>query len=223
MFFEKDGHGVDMTRHKTVIVGVLASGGGTNMQAIIDRIEAGSLNARIAAVVGNNSGAGALDRARRHGIPAFHLSRLTHPVPDDLDRAMLNILQTHNVEWLVLAGYMRPVGAKTLAAYRDRILNIHPALLPKFGGEGMYGIRVHEAVLEAGETESGVTVHLVTEEYDTGPILAQRRVPVLKTDTPETLQQRVLADEHRIYGDVIAAIADGRLTVRNGCPSVRID
>lgn len=216
-------YGNGMAKRKTVVIGILASGGGTNMQAIIDRIDAGSLNARISVVIGNNSSAEALDRARRHGIPAFHLSRLTHPASDELDRAMLNILHTHGVDWLVLAGYMRPVGTKTLAAYRDRVLNIHPALLPKFGGEGMYGIHVHEAVIEAGEAESGVTVHLVTTEYDTGPIIAQRRVPVLKTDTPSTLQQRVLSEEHRIYGDVIAAIADGRLTVNKGRLSIRID
>ncbi|HDS74553.1 MAG TPA: phosphoribosylglycinamide formyltransferase [Firmicutes bacterium] len=212
-----------MAKRKTVVIGVLASGGGTNMQAIIDRIESGSLDARIAVVVGNNSGAGALDRARRHGIPAFHLSRLTHPSPDELDRVMVNILRAHGVQWLVLAGYMRQVGRKTLTEYRDRILNIHPALLPKYGGEGMYGIHVHEAVIDAGETETGVTVHLVTEKYDTGPIIAQRCVAVRNDDTPGSLQKRVLVEEHRIYADVIAAIADGRLTVVDGHPSIRVE
>lgn len=211
-----------MNTVKPLRVGVLASGGGTNMQAIIDRTESGELNAQIATVISNNSDAGALERARRHGIPALHLSSRTHRCERCLDSAISEALKRHAVEWVLLAGYMKHVGPHTLQSFRDRILNIHPALLPKHGGPGMYGMRVHEAVIAAADTESGVTVHLVTGEYDAGPIVAQRRIPVHETDTPETLQKRVLAEEHHIYGDVLHAIVTGTLTVEDGKPSTII-
>ena len=213
---------VNMTGIKPIRIGALASGGGTNLQAIIDRSEAGTLAAQVVLVISNNSDSGAMERARRHGIPALHLSRITHPEPDALDAAMCDALVRHGVELVVLAGYMRPVGRRVLKAFSDRILNIHPALLPKFGGKGMYGIHVHEAVLAAGEKQTGVTVHLVTPEYDAGPTLAQRTVPVEPGDTPETLQKRVLAVEHVLYAEVIQAIAEGRLKIVNGRPSVRL-
>ena len=203
-------------------LGALASGGGTNLQAIIDRSEAGTLHAKVVVVIGNNSEAGVFDRARRHGIPAIHLSRATHDDEGDLDLAIRDALRAHGVEWIILAGYMRPIGRMVLEEYRDRILNIHPALLPKFGGKGMYGLRVHAAVLAAGENETGVTVHLVTTDYDTGPVLGQRKVPVLSGDTPETLQKRVLEQEHRLYAEVIEAIASGDLKIDAGRPSRRI-
>lgn len=207
---------------RPIRLGVLASGGGTNLQALIDRSEAGKLSARVVVVVSNNSDAGALERARRHGIPVFHLSRVTHPDPERLDAAIRGALLQQRAQLVCLAGYMRPVGPLVRAAYRDAIVNIHPALLPKFGGPGMHGLRVHEAVLRAGERETGVTVHLVTPEYDAGPALAQRKVPVGPDDTPETLQQRVLAVEHELYAEVIQAIAEGRLTIRAGAPSGRL-
>jgi len=201
-------------------LGVLASGGGTNLQALIDRSEAGTLSARVVVVISNNSDAGALERARRHGIPALHLSRATHPEPERLDAAIRDALLQHGANLVCLSGYMRPLGRLTLDAYPDAILNIHPALLPRFGGKGMYGIRVHEAVLQAGEKETGVTVHLVTPKYDEGPVLGQRRVPVMPNDTPEELQRRVLAVEHALYAEVVDAIAEGRLAIRDGVPSV---
>ena len=122
-------------------------------------------------------------------------------------------MQRHEVEVICLAGYMKKLGAEVLTAYEGRILNIHPALLPKFGGQGMYGMRVHEAVLAAGERESGATVHLVDEEYDHGQILAQEKVPVKAGDTPETLQKRVLAVEHRLYAVTLARIAAGEIPI----------
>jgi phosphoribosylglycinamide formyltransferase-1 len=145
------------------------------------------------------------------GIPTCHVSAATHPDPDALDRAILGALREHGVELVVLAGYMRKLGPRTLAAYRGRILNIHPALLPRFGGPGMYGKRVHEAVLAAGETITGVTIHLVDEQYDAGPILAQREVPILPGDTSEALAARVLAEEHRLYVETLQRICDGGL------------
>ena len=200
-------------------IGVLASGGGSNMQAIIDRCEDGTLPAEVVCVISNNSTSGAMERAAKHGIAAYHMSSVTHPDPGALDTAMCEAMRKHGVGLVALCGYMKKIGPRMLKAFEPYILNIHPALLPKFGGKGMYGIHVHEAVLAAGETESGVTVHLVNAQYDTGPIVAQRRAPVVPGDTPESLQQRVLAVEHAIYADVILALAEGRLDVSSGEPS----
>ncbi len=192
-------------------LGVLASHGGSNFQAILDAIEAGTLPARAGVVISNNSGAGALERARRAGVPALHLSGATHPDPAALDEAIAAALRQHGVELVVCAGYMRRVGARVLAAFPRRVVNIHPALLPRFGGRGMHGIHVHEAVLAAGVRETGVTVHLVDEIYDHGPILAQARVPVCEGDTPEGLQARVLKTEHRLYPETLCRIACGEI------------
>ena len=192
-------------------LGFMASGGGTNMQSIIDACRDGSLQAEPCAVISNNSKSGALERARRAGIPGYHLSGRTHPDPDDLDRAILHALQERGVNLICLAGYMKLMGARTVAAYRGRILNIHPALLPRHGGSGFYGHHVHEAVLAAGDVESGPTVHVADEQYDNGPILAQIKVPVLPDDTPDTLAARVLEQEHRIYPETLQRIAVGEI------------
>lgn len=197
-------------------LGFLASHGGSNLQAILDACGSGRLAAVPRVVISNNSGSLALDRARRAGVPAYHLSGATHPDPDALDVAIRGVLQAHGVELVILAGYMRKLGSLTLGAYRGRILNIHPALLPRFGGEGMYGRRVHEAVLAAGAATTGVTVHLVDERYDAGPVLSQCQVPVLPGDTPETLAARVLVEEHRLYVDTLQRICDGRLRLPGG-------
>ena len=194
-------------------LGVLASGGGTNLQAILDRIQEGALHAEVRVVIGNNSQAGALARARAWGAPALHLSSLKLPDPDDLDRAILRALQDRQVEVVVLAGYMKRLGPRTLAAYSNRILNVHPALLPAFGGEGMYGVRVHEAVIAEGVKLTGVTVHFVDEVYDHGPIIAQAATPVGDDDTPETLARRVLTLEHALLPEVIGWMAGGRVRV----------
>ena len=193
-------------------LGVLASHGGTNLQAIIDSCRSGAIDAEVRVVISNNSRSMALERARRAGIPTAHLSGATHPDPDSLDEAIVETLRRHGVQVVALAGYMKMLGPRTLGAYRNRILNIHPSLLPKFGGQGMYGERVHKAVLASGDTVSGVTVHLVDEEYDRGPIVAQAEVPVLPGDTPETLAARVLEQEHILYSETIQRIATASLT-----------
>ncbi|MFB3817052.1 MAG: phosphoribosylglycinamide formyltransferase [Candidatus Methylomirabilales bacterium] len=192
-------------------LGFLASHGGSNMQAIIDACKEGRLDARPCVAISNNSDSMALQRARREGLPAYHLSAVTHPDPAALDAEILRVLRAHGVDLVILAGYMRKLGPAVLQAYGGRILNIHPALLPRFGGQGMFGKRVHEAVLAAGETTTGVTVHLIDEHYDTGPILAQRRVPVLPTDTPDSLAERVLREEHRLYVETLQRICRGEL------------
>jgi phosphoribosylglycinamide formyltransferase-1 len=192
-----------------LVLGLLASHGGSNMQAIIDACKGGRLHAEPAVVISNNSDSMALERARREGISWAHLSRVTHPDPAALDEAILSVLQSHGVNLIVLAGYMKKLGPRTLAHYRGRIVNVHPALLPRYGGVGMYGAHVHRAVLAAGEAETGVTIHLVDEHYDHGRIIAQRRVPVLADDTVDTLAARVLEQEHDLYVETLQRIAAG--------------
>ena len=192
-------------------LGFLASHNGSNMQAILDACKSGALSAVSSVIISNNSESGALIRAVKEGIPSFHLSGKTHPDPAALDRAILDELLKHEVDVVVLAGYMKRLGPATLRQYRGMVLNIHPALLPKFGGKGMYGIHVHQAVIETGERESGVTIHVVDENYDTGLIVAQERVPVLPEDTPETLAARVLACEHRLFPETLQKIATGEI------------
>lgn len=194
-------------------IGVLASHGGSNMQAIIDAIEGATLDAAVVLIISNNSGSGAIERAKRHDLPWKHMSGRTHPGDGVLDLAIRDALVEAGADVIVLAGYMKKIGTKTLETFRGRILNIHPALLPKHGGQGMYGIHPHESVLAAGDEESGATVHAVDEHYDHGPVLRQRRVPVLAGDTPETLQQRVLAEEHVIYAEVLADVVAGKITL----------
>lgn len=198
----------DMTGGKPLKIGVLASGGGSNLQSIIDHSIAGDLGAEVAVVISNNSGAGALARARTHGIPNAHISTITEGSREGEDRRIADELMRRNVDLVVLAGYMKRVGPIVLDAFRGRIINIHPALLPRFGGKGMYGMRVHEAVIAAHEKESGPTVHIVDEKYDHGRILAQKKVPVLPDDTPETLQKRVLAVEHELLPETIRNMAE---------------
>ena len=192
-------------------IGFLASHNGSNMQAIIECCKTGALQATPAVVDSTNSGSGTLARAKQEGIPWYHLSGKTHPNPQELDQAMLNAMLKHAVDTIVLAGYMKKLGPRTLSLFAGRILNIHPALLPKFGGKGMYGIHVHEAVIASGETESGVSVHLVDAEYDTGPVIAQARVPVEPMDTPETLAARVLQREHTFFAETLQEIVTGKI------------
>ena len=201
----------DQTPDRKLPIGVIASHGGTNLQAIMDACANGSLDAEIRMVISNNSRSLALERARRANIATAHLSSVTHPDPASLDAAIADTLTTCGVELVALAGYMRKLGPKTLGRYRNRILNVHPALLPKFGGQGMYGERVHAAVIAAGESVSGVSVHLVDEEYDQGSVVAQAEVPVLPNDTPDTLAARVLEQEHLLYPQTIQRIASGEI------------
>lgn len=200
----------------TLKLGFFASHNGSNMQAIIEACKAGLLDAKPSVVISNNSESGAMEKALHEGIPAHHLSSKTIPDPDQLDQTILDTLHKHQVELIVLAGYMKRLGEKTLAAYQGRVLNIHPALLPKFGGVGMYGMNVHRAVLAAGERETGVTIHMVDREYDHGDILAQCRVPVLLGDTPEFLAARVLEREHSFLVEVLGAIIIGDIKLPSG-------
>jgi len=190
-------------------LGFLASHGGSNMQAIIDQCQNGGIEAEPVLLICNNANANAVERARCAQVPVAILNGKTHGDAEQLDRAMTKALQEAAVDLVVLAGYMKKIGPITLSTFSNRILNIHPSLLPKFGGQGMYGIRVHEAVIDSGESSSGATVHLIDNGYDRGQILRQAMVKVDTNDTPESLQKRVLALEHQLYPNTIAEIASG--------------
>lgn len=194
---------------------VLASGGGTNLQAIIDNIEAGKLNAQIKAVISNNSKAGALERARNHNIPAIHLSHKQFATPEEFDEKLLSILRENETDLVVLAGYMKMLSPTVVRAYKHKILNIHPGLLPSFGGSGMFGIHVHEAVINSGVKVTGVTVHLVDEVYDHGPIILQKCVPILNDDNPKSLAERVLKVEHQTYSEAIQLFAEDKIEIKD--------
>ncbi|OGS35882.1 MAG: phosphoribosylglycinamide formyltransferase [Elusimicrobia bacterium RIFOXYB2_FULL_49_7] len=192
---------------------VFASGSGSNLQSIIDEIENNSLPAHIAFVLSNNSNAFALERARQYRIPAIHFSAVKFPDTREFDNKLLQLLVDNNVELIVLAGYMKLLPAIVVQAFKGKILNIHPGLLPKYGGKGMFGMNVHQAVIAGKEKESGATVFFVTEAYDDGPVILCEKVPVLADDTPELLAKRVLAVEHRIYPEAIRQVCSGRVVM----------
>ncbi|HVF39476.1 MAG TPA: phosphoribosylglycinamide formyltransferase [Gemmatimonadaceae bacterium] len=188
-------------------IAVLASGGGTNLQALIDFYAGERVTAAgtIALVASDRAGAYALERARAAALPAEVFD------PSDDGRGLLTLFERYSIDIVVLAGYLRRIPTSVVSAYRDRIINIHPGLLPEFGGPGMYGERVHKAVLESGTKVSGVTVHIVDEEYDHGSVIAQWRVGVREDDTAVSLAARVLSAEHTIYPrvvDMVAALSD---------------
>ena len=190
---------------------ILVSGRGSNMLALIDACERGRLQASVELVISNNADSMALASAKDKNIDTAHLSSRTHPDADALDVAMKQSLQQHNIDYVLLAGFMKKIGPKTLTAYKGKMINIHPSLLPKFGGQGMFGINVHKAVIEAGEKETGVTIHLVDGEYDKGAILAQRTVKVDADDTAESLAAKVLKIEHILFAETIQKIIDGSI------------
>lgn len=195
----------------TLRLGVLASGNGSNFQAILDACASSQLDATVQVLVGNNSKAFAFDRARAAGIPSRHISAKTHPNPEALDAAICETLQDHHVNLVCLAGYMKKLGPQLLRSFHNRILNIHRAPLPQYGGEGMYGDAILEALLRDRATEGGATVHLVDEEYDHGRILAFKPMPIRRDDTVETLAARVLTIEHQLYPATLQRIASGEL------------
>jgi phosphoribosylglycinamide formyltransferase 1 len=194
-------------------VAVLASHAGTVLQAIVDACESERLRARVCLIVSNNSQSGAHQRAERHAIPFRHLSSQTHPDEEQLDRALCSALEEHGAELVFLAGYMKKLGRHTLTRFHGRILNTHPSLLPRYGGQGMYGARVHQAVIAAGERVSGVTVHGVDADYDTGPIVAQCEVPVLAGDDADSLAARVQARERELVVETLARLVSGELAL----------
>ncbi len=198
-------------------IAVLVSGGGTNLQAIIDRISDGDLSGvRIVGVIASRSGTMAEQRAVRANIPVKIVCRKDFPDPEAYDRAMIAALSDWKPELIVLAGFLNLLGPTVVAAWRNRIVNVHPSLIPSFCGPGYYGIRPHEAVLASGACVTGATVHIVDEEYDRGPIILQKTVPVHADDTPQTLQLRVMQEaEQVILPKAIALFAAGRIQIED--------
>lgn len=188
-------------------IGVLASHEGSLLQSVIDACRSGELDAEVVLVVSNNSASGALRRATAAGIETAHLSSATHPDPEDLDDALCKSLSGSRVDLVLLAGYMKRLGRRTLGRFAGHIINTHPALLPKFGGRGYFGRRVHEAVIASGESETGATVHWVQGDYDSGPVLAQKRVAVHADDTAESLESRVKVLERQLLIETLQSLS----------------
>lgn len=192
-------------------LGFLASGNGSSAEAIVEAIATGRLDAEARLMVSNRKDAAALEWARERGLPALHIPTL--PDPAAADAALADAMAAHGVEVIVLSGYLRRLGPATLKAYAGRILNIHPGPLPRFGGEGMYGARVHQAVIDAGLSESAIVIHVVDGEYDHGPELARRPVTIPPGDTAEVLEARVKALEPPFFVQTLQRIAAGELAL----------
>jgi phosphoribosylglycinamide formyltransferase-1 len=194
-------------------VAVFASGSGSNFQALIDRVEAGDLHCTLSLCVGNNSAAFAFERAKKHGIPTRHIAPSHFPSEEAYADALCAALGEYRIDIIALAGYMKKIPRSVISAYPHKIINIHPGLLPAFGGKGLYGEKVHQAVLDYGAKVSGCTIHFVDEEYDSGPIIVQKCVPVEEGDTPDSLGARILPNEHKAYVEAVQLFAEGRLKV----------
>ncbi|CAN5272131.1 phosphoribosylglycinamide formyltransferase [soil metagenome] len=177
-----------------------ASGSGTNFQSVIDAVESGRVNASICGLITDRLGAGAIQRARKHSIPVHTIFSKDN---DQFTTELLSALEDLSPDLIILAGYLRKIPDRIINLYRGRIINIHPSLLPKYGGKGFYGQNVHHAVIENGESWSGCTVHFVDEIYDNGAIIAQKKVRVKADDTPETLAKKILKEEHKLLPDTI--------------------
>ena len=199
-------------------IAVLVSGGGTNLQAVIDRIEDGTIrNTEIAMVISNNKNAKALERAEKHNIPSCCISPKDFESREVFNKTLLRTLTDLNPDLIVLAGFMVVIPPEMIRAFKNRIINIHPSLIPSFCGTGYYGLRVHEAALARGVKISGATVHFVDEGTDTGPIILQKAVEVKPTDTPEVLQRRIMEEaEWQIMPKAIDLIANGKVKVVDG-------
>lgn len=202
-----------METGQTLRLAVCASGRGTNFQAILDAIRAGQLDAHVEMVISDKLNAEVMDLARHAGIPTLHLDESLFSCTEEFAHRWLSELSQRRVNFIALAGYLKRVPVGVVHAFRNRIVNVHPALLPSFGGAGMYGRHVHEAVLAHGCKVSGATVHVVDEEYDNGPIVLQRCVAVLDDDTPETLAARILPIEHQIYPEALQLFAKNRIRI----------
>lgn len=184
-------------------IAFFASGAGSTMEAFLEEWKAETLPIVPKILITNNSNCGAVEFAKRFGLNVFHISSKTHPNEEEFEKELRLKLQNHDVDLLLLVGYMKKLPAAIITQYPHRIFNTHPALLPKYGGKGMFGLNVHTAVIENNETESGATIHYVTEEYDEGQIIAQSVVSVEPNDTPESLQEKVKKSEQKLYIDTI--------------------
>ena len=201
-------------------IAIFASGDGSNFKSIHRNVQSGNIPGRIALTASNNPDSGAIEYARDYNIPTLIINKISHPDPPDLEEFLINTLAKNKIDLICLAGYMKLLPKNVVHQYQYRILNIHPALLPLFGGKGYYGIKVHEAVIASGAVESGVTVHFVDEEYDHGKIIAQEKVEIGANDTPETLAAQILQVEHALYPQVVKAFCEDRIVWENNQPII---
>lgn len=198
-------------------IGALVSGGGTNLQAILDAVDRGEIKGSVTAVVSSKDGAYALERAKAKGIENTVIKKKDFENAGDYERALAKYFKDRDVDLIVLAGFMVILGPEFINQFENRIINIHPALIPSFCGEGYYGLHVHEAALKAGVKVTGATVHFVTAQCDAGPIILQKAVEVRDDDTPEILQRRVMEEaEWVIYPQAVSLFAEGRLEIKDG-------
>lgn len=194
-------------------IAVLCSGGGTNLQAIIDGVVAGEINGEIVCMIYNRKNAYAKVRATSASIPAVYINKLQFKTEKDMMDAIHNTLLSYDVDIIVLAGYLAKIGINTVKHFKNNIINTHPALIPSFCGKGFHGENVHKAALKYGVKISGCTIHFIDENYDTGPIIMQKSVPVLKGDTPASLAKRILPIEHELLANTVKLLCDDRITV----------
>ena len=195
-------------------IGVLLSGSGTNLQSIIDNINMGNINGKIAVVISNKKDAYGLERARKNDIPAVYVDIKDYEGYEEFNDAIIEELENYNVELVVLAGYLKILSKKFIEKYRNNIINIHPSLIPSFCGKGYYGLKVHKAAVDYGVKVSGATVHFVDEGADTGPIIIQEAVEVSPDDTAESLQQKILKIEHKILPLAVKYYCDGKIEIQ---------
>ena len=201
-------------------IAIFASGGGSNAEAIIRAAYEGRLSSEVGLVVSNSADAGVLQKAKMLGVNYTTKDQRNFDSEESYISSLFSVLDENGIDFIALAGYLKLVQPELISKYKNKITNIHPALLPSFGGEGFYGKKVHEAVLEAGCKVSGVTIHLVSEAYDRGPIISQLTVPVLEDDNAELLAARVLKVEHQIYPEALQLFAEGRVKVTNNIAKI---
>lgn len=203
------------TSSSALTISIFASGGGTNASAILQAIEENRLDATVGLIVSDRENAGVLQRAEEHNIPSLVISPVSFDSPEAYTDRLIEALDSRGINFIALAGYLKKIPDALVDRFQGRMTNIHPSLLPAFGGSGMYGIRVHQAALDRGVRWSGATVHFVDHTYDTGPILLQKIVPVHQNDTPQSLAARVLVVEHQLYPEALQLIAEGRISIEN--------
>ena len=207
-------------KNKSVKIVAFASGSGSNFKSIHQKIKTGEINAEIKILVSNNPKAGVLAYASAERIPIFIHNKTRFPSNDEYTDSLFNELKKVNADLLVLAGFMKKIPDEIVTYFKRRILNIHPSLLPKFGGKGFFGMNVHRAVIKLKEKESGVSIHFVNQIYDDGPIVAQSIIEVKVDDSPEALAARVLVEEHKLYPEVVKAFCENRILWENNKPKI---
>jgi len=203
-------------------IAVFSSGRGSNFKSIHRHIQAGEIPGLIILLISNNSDSDSIKYAREYNIPTLIINKIRYPNPVDREKLLIQALIEKDVDLICLAGYMKLIPKSIVHQYQNRILNVHPALLPQFGGKGFYGIKVHEAVIQSGAEVSGVTVHFVDEDYDHGKIIAQKKIEVRTEDTAKTLAEQVIKVEHELYPQVVKAFCEDRIIWKNNYPIIEV-